>query len=708
MALVVAAPAYAGSLPTVKSGHRPGPDVLYEKAARAPQLTNAKPFRAKPILISGATAYRRGEFLYQDFLYDSHGAAGTPDPSDPFTESDYTFSPKAGTVTYPSDPAYANDAADLVELRVRTLPAETAFRITLNALTNPDLVATTIAIGNSDAPRAWPFGAGVRSPAQFFLTVHGTTAEFRDAGTDKPIEPAPVVRVDIPRRQITVRVPHSAWNPVDTVKLAAGVGLWDAAAGEYLAPQASRSETAPGGGAEGGARIFNLAFRGAEPLPDLTSIPAGVTIGDAAAGAKYLGTWWREKAQSDALAAGDVSAFHADVDFAKLIARTTDNSGVPKTGSLNRILASHRVYGQGIDYEKLCGGLQAAISAYKPCEGPLVGRLQPYALYVPKKPRPKRGYGFTLLMHSLSANYNQYAGSRNQSQLGERGQGSLVATPAGRGPDGFYRDVAEADSFEVWADVARHYKLDPGLSVATGYSMGGLGTFHMLSRWPDLFARGFAVVGAGDPDEDLASMRNTPVMMWNATADELVNANTYETTVRELTALGLRFTSYVFLAADHLTLATNDEYGPGAEFLGTHRVNRNPAHVTYVVDPETNSPRAGSIADHAYWLSGLAVKKGAARGTIDVRSLGFGRGDAPVGEVQDGAGTLDGGSRGPTPFASQTLEWGKSPKAKRADKLVVKATDVATAVVDARRAHVSCHPKVDLSQAPGLDLRIRC
>src|SRR5204862_6770015 len=124
--------------------------------------------------------------------------------------------------------------------------------------------------------------------------------------------------------------------------------------------------------------------------------------------------------------------------------------------------------------------------------GPLVGQLQPYAIYVPKKPVPERGFGFTLLMHSLSANYNQYLGSRNQSQLGERGAGSIVATPAGRGPDGFYRDVAEADAFEVWADVARLYELDPQWSVATGYSMGGLGTFHMLSRWPDLFARGFA------------------------------------------------------------------------------------------------------------------------------------------------------------------------------------------------------------------------
>jgi hypothetical protein len=449
-----------------------------------------------------------------------------------------------------------------------------------------------------------------------------------------------------------------------------------------------------------------MAFRGPEPVPDLASIPAGVTIGDAAAGAAYLGSWWREKLQADTLATGDVSAFRKGVDFNLLVANERDNSGVPKDGPMDRILSSHRSFGEGIDYTKLCGGIEAAGGPFTPCDGPLVGQLQPYAIYVPKKPQPKGGYGLTLLMHSLSANYNQYLGSKHQSQLGERGDGSIVITPAGRGPDGFYRDIAEADSFEVWADVARRFKLDPELTAASGYSMGGIGTFRMLSRWPDLFARGFSVVGSGDPDADLASLRNTPVMMWNAAGDELVNVSDYEATVSELTRLGLRFASWVFLAADHLTIATNDEYGPGADFLGTHRVDRDPAHVTYVVDPETNSERAASVADHAYWLSGLTVKEGAARGTIDVRSLGFGHGDAPVGEVQSGSGTLDGGARGPTPYASQTLEWGDEPAEAREDKLIVTATDVATAVVDAARARVSCAPQIELNG--DVDLKVEC
>src|SRR5689334_13311077 len=74
------------SLPSVASGARPGPDLLYSAPPTAPQLENTGPWKAEPILVSGAEAYRSGEFLYQDFLYDDHGATGTADPNDPFND----------------------------------------------------------------------------------------------------------------------------------------------------------------------------------------------------------------------------------------------------------------------------------------------------------------------------------------------------------------------------------------------------------------------------------------------------------------------------------------------------------------------------------------------------------------------------------------------------------------------------------------------
>src|SRR5215217_1230285 len=219
-------------------GPRPGPDILYAAPATAPQLTNAGVWRADPILVSGARAYRAGEFVYQDFLYDDHGARFARDPSDPRAGDD-TFSGPNGTYTYPSDPVYADNAADLVELRVKPLADATAFRLTLNTLNDPEKVAATIAIGGSPTPLPFPHGANATAPAAMFLTVQGASADLLDAVTQRPVPGgAPTASVDRGRRQIEVLVPHGAWNPGrGTVRLAAGVGLWDTAAGRYLVPR---------------------------------------------------------------------------------------------------------------------------------------------------------------------------------------------------------------------------------------------------------------------------------------------------------------------------------------------------------------------------------------------------------------------------------------------------------------------------------------
>jgi hypothetical protein len=206
------AAAGAGSLPGGRAP-RPGPALLYkERPPVSPQLTNRKPWRAKPILVSGTTAYRRGEFLYQDFLYDDNGALLTLDPADPRTVGNL-FSKQNGTYTYPTDAAYANNAADLVELRVRRLRRGTAFRVTLNTLKDRSRVAFSIALGGTDGElHEFPFGANVSAPAELYLTVQPdadrTVADLTTAaGDERASFPA---RVDLRRRQMTVKVPRSA------------------------------------------------------------------------------------------------------------------------------------------------------------------------------------------------------------------------------------------------------------------------------------------------------------------------------------------------------------------------------------------------------------------------------------------------------------------------------------------------------------------
>ncbi|MEA2374781.1 MAG: hypothetical protein QOD53_1244, partial [Thermoleophilaceae bacterium] len=565
-ALALPATAGAGSLYS-GPGPRPGPDILYAPPAHAPQLDSAGIWNAAPILVSGASAYRGGEFLYQDYLYDDHGANGGArdqnDPRNPASTSNDQFSVPNGTYTYPTDPVYAGDAADLVELRARPLPEATAFRITLNTLKDPSLIGIGIAIGNSALPHPFPHGANVSAPAAMFLTVHGTSAELVDAGTGQAVAGGqPSVSIDKLRRQIEVRVPHSAWNPgTSTVRLAAGIGLWDRAAGKYLLPKQNADATNPGGAGSlsNPAAFFNVAFRYAEPLPktsDLNSDLADVS-------------WWRDHDQGHALAANDISQFHADVSFSKLASHTDDDmpdkpTGVPQSGPIDRILASHFETAQGTDYSHHCDD---TIPADNVCKGEIQGQLQPYAIYVPKKAAPPGGYGLTLLVHSHTANYNQFLGSQNQSQFGERAPGSIVITPEGRGFDGWTWDYASADAFEVWADVARRYRLDPDYADVAGYSMGGYSTYKLAVEYPDLFARAQPTVGPpgvgswtgqGTPSggewtntyNQLESLRNIPLLIWVAASDELVPYSGTQTQRARLDSLGLRYEFDTFAPAE--------------------------------------------------------------------------------------------------------------------------------------------------------------
>ncbi len=667
---------------------RPGPEALYLPPPRAPQLENTGVWQALPILVSGGSSYRCGEFVYQDWLYDDHGAEGVTDPNDPQGSTTYLFSPKVGTLTYPTDPVYANNAGDLVEFRVRPLADATAFRLTLGALKDSARMAFTIAIGNSAAPLAWPHAANVSSPAELFLTVHGGNAELLRASDGVAIMPAPTVAVDMERLQVEVRIPHAAWDPQrQRVRMAAGVGLWNVAAGEYLQAGETASATAPGGASAMGAALFNVAFRSQEPVTDFTAF-SGRTIGDAAVLAKLQANWFRERLQAAVLATGDISPFFDTVDFSKLADGVSDDSKVPTTGHINRIMASRYRFGQGADNLKECGG----ISPVYPCDGVYIGQLQPYSIYIPEKAPPASGYGLTLLLHALSANYNQYLGSRHAQSLGDRSTGSIVITPAGRGPDGYYKDTAEADTFEVWADVARRYPLDPDWTVVTGVSMGGFGTWRLSTRYPDLFARTMPIVAGGrEYDDKLISLRNVPVTIWTSTFDELQPLVNTEPTITDMLDLGLRIDSRRFETWDHLSPSTNDYYQPGVEFLGEARVERNPAHVSYVMNTSEDFARSNVIANKAYWLSDLTLKDPALeQGSIDVLSGGYGLANPVMIPTVQSNGVYMGGYLEPTVFTRRLIEWQPAMAIPVKDKLVIKASNIATVTIDPARAKVSC------------------
>jgi predicted esterase len=319
----------------------------------------------------------------------------------------------------------------------------------------------------------------------------------------------------------------------------------------------------------------------------------------------------------------------------------------------------------------------------------LLGKIQPYGVYVPVAYDDSHRAPFHLLMHSLSCSYNQYAVfTPNQlKQIGDD-RGAILMTPEGRGPDGWYHDAAEVDVFEAWADLAHHYRIDPYRTTLGGYSMGGFGTLKLASQYPDLFARGFAVVPPGDERitgaptggmvpaaEDtqntlhvLDNVRNVPLMLWEGTNDELVPLAGTLMIDKTLRDLGYRYQQWLFAGYDHFLESITDQWAEARDWLGADLVNRDPEQVVYRAMPEMDNSTLGLVHDHAYWVSAIKVAGTARSALVDVRAgntavgppmpydtAGAGVRAAPFGGVYVEKGT-DWHATGQTPSNTLTLK----------------------------------------------------
>ncbi len=650
---------------------RPGPAILYAPPPRAPQLENApgSPWQAKPILISGTSAYRKGEFLYQDYLFDDRGAGST--------------------LTYPTDPRYGADAADLVEFRMEAArDGGLVFRLTYNTMNDPDLVASTIALGDSATPEPLPFNAGAQEPAQVFVTVHGSAVDITDAATGQPIDARGAwASVDLTRAQVTAFVPRDAFDTrgLPTLRVASASGLWDVASNQYLQPVAGAATgTQPGNGGTAGSALFNVAFRFNEPFTQTTSLEI-----------------WRDSGQAAALKAGDLSAFFATVNLNWLRGHVTNNmfnqpTGVPTHGMTDRIYASH--FG---DTHQGRGVVPPTVNyCHEPCNQVMdyTSQLEPYGLYVPDKPAPPQGYGMTLNLHFCTGNYNN--GPPDAQQLADRDTGSVVLTPEGGGLCFWYWGRSGADVFDSWADVARHFHLDPTYNAISGWSMGGYGTYKLAAEYPDLFAAALPDIGCvsaetgwpGEPtpsisgeDAEILNMvgnfRNIPFLMANANQDVLCVTSSQLQVFREFQALGFRYDWREYVGGHGPYYPTADE---SAQFLGSQTINPNPPHVTYTYDVGMQEPEWGLNGNHAYWLSGLSTRSGDL-GTVDAFSHGFGLADPVANPEQETSGTS-----GSFVFTGSVRTWQQPQQIAATDELDLTLTNIATVTIDPPRAHIGC------------------
>ena len=283
-------------------------------------------------------------------------------------------------------------------------------------------------------------------------------------------------------------------------------------------------------------------------------------------------------------------------------------------------------------------------------------------------------------------------------------------------------DQAAADTYEVWADVARHYPLDAGWTAIAGESLGGYATWKNAVQFPDLYAAAGPTIGSlvpaasypGPPAPPpgpagtaiyplLGSLRHVPTIHFSGIADPLVPIGSAQPASEALEGLGYRHSFWRF--AGHHNLL---DLAPMGEYFGERRVERDPAHVTYVVDAALHQPEVGITSDAVYWLSRLRLRDSEALlGTIDVRSHGFGTDDPQALRATGSASVRDAAPDGSAyPATTTTTEWDDPPQTASADALDVVARNIGAVTIDVDRARVSCDAHIDVDSDGPVEVRL--
>ena len=109
-------------------------------------------------------------------------------------------------------------------------------------------------------------------------------------------------------------------------------------------------------------------------------------------------------------------------------------------------------------------------------------------------------------------------------------------------PDCPTRDWTQPESeqliFDLLDSIRERFNIDPGRILLTGYSLGGMGTWHFAGCYPERFSA--AIVMAGRPPADVLEITwKVPLMVIHGRKDELLALYETKNTVIQLENQGV-------------------------------------------------------------------------------------------------------------------------------------------------------------------------
>jgi poly(3-hydroxybutyrate) depolymerase len=244
---------------------------------------------------------------------------------------------------------------------------------------------------------------------------------------------------------------------------------------------------------------------------------------------------------------------------------------------------------------------QAVVAAVKAGKDPFAGRtgdirrhylletakeIMPYRTYVPKAYNGSKPFPLIIALHGLGGTEDSFFDGYGAGlpPLAES-HGYILAAPLGYRVDGSYgwglgnppadpvtqrtQDFSEQDVMQVLERMRQLYKIDESRIYLMGHSMGGIGTWKIAPKYPDIWAA-IAPISGNGAAATLEKLRSVPEIIIHGDADPTVPVNGSRTMVAKLKELGVEHKYIEVPGGLH-----SDVVGPNLtaviEFFDAHR-----------------------------------------------------------------------------------------------------------------------------------------
>jgi poly(3-hydroxybutyrate) depolymerase len=217
--------------------------------------------------------------------------------------------------------------------------------------------------------------------------------------------------------------------------------------------------------------------------------------------------------------------------------------------------------------------------------------IMPYRLYVPPSYKPgAEGAAFPLIvaLHGLGGTEDSFFTGYDglMPKLAEQ-HGYIVAAPLGYRVDGSYgwglgnapadpitrrvQERSEEDVMQVLQLVRQQYRIDENRIYLAGHSMGGIGTWKIAPKFPEIWAALAPFAGSGTPST-LERIRHIPQFVVHGDDDRTVNVQGSRSMVARAKEIGINVTYVEVPGGSHSGVVAPNL--PGMfEFFNTHKKN---------------------------------------------------------------------------------------------------------------------------------------